>query len=226
MAPRLGRPGGRGCAPGHRCRLTRVRPVSQASILIVCTGNICRSPFIQRVLDQALASHWGEGVIEVRSAGVRGLHQQPMEPHALERLRQRGLAAPGFHSRHIEEAHIDTADLVLTATREHRAAVLQLRPAALRRTLTLREFGGLATGLPPEDLPRTADPTVWLREVTPALWRRRGTSATGQIDIDDPYTRGEEAYDLMARQVDEVMPWVSWALTGVGHPGAAGAEGA
>lgn len=193
---------------------------------MVCTGNICRSPYIERLLDDALSRAWGSDTVEVRSSGVRGLESYPMEPHAHARLEQHGLMAPDFRSRYIEEHHIDAADLVLTATRQHRGSVVQLRPPALARTLTFREFGLLAATLAAEDLPETDDAHTWVREVTASLRRRRGQQPLGELDITDPYTRGEEAYDEMARQVREVLPWVTWGLTGGDRPAAGAAAGA
>lgn len=194
--------------------------MTKARILVVCTGNICRSPYIERLLDDAMMRAWGHEAVEVRSSGVRGLEDHPMEPHAHARLEQHGLAAPDFRSRYIEEHHVDAADLVLTATRAHRGSVVQLRPPALARALTFREFGLLAATLPADELPRCDDARSWLREVTSSLRRRRGQQPLGELDIVDPYTQGEEGYDQMARQVREVLPWVVWALTGRDRPAA------
>ncbi|MGI8947997.1 MAG: low molecular weight phosphatase family protein [Ornithinimicrobium sp.] len=192
--------------------------MTKARILVVCTGNICRSPFIERLLDDALTRAWGTESVEVRSSGVRGLEDHPMEPHAHARLEQHGLPAPGFRSRYIEEHHVDAADLVLTATRQHRGSVVQLRPPALTRTLTFREFGLLAATLPADELPSSDDARAWVREVTATLRRRRGQQPLGELDIVDPYTQADEVYDQMARQVREVLPWVTWALTGQDRP--------
>ncbi|WP_170144128.1 hypothetical protein [Calidifontibacter indicus] len=52
--------------------------MSDARILVVCTGNICRSPYIERVLATQLA---GRGYT-VESAGTRALVDYPMEPQA------------------------------------------------------------------------------------------------------------------------------------------------
>lgn len=185
---------------------------------MVCTGNICRSPYIERLLDDAMTRAWGAESIEVRSAGMRGLQDYQMEPHAHARLEQLGLSAPDFRSRYIEEHHVDAADLVLTATKEHRGGVVRLRPPALARTLTFREFGLLAATLGADELPQTGDARTWVREVTSSLRRRRGQQPIGDLDIADPYSLGDPAYDQMADQVGEVLPWVIWALTGRDRP--------
>ncbi len=192
--------------------------MTKARILVVCTGNICRSPYIERLLDDAMTRAWGGEAIEVRSAGMRGLQDYQMEPHAHARLEQLGLSAPDFRSRYIEEHHVDAGDLVLTATTEHRKAVVRLRPPALARTLTFREFGMLAATLGADELPQTDDARTWVREVTASLRRRRGQQPIGDLDIADPYTLGDRAYDDMASQVGEVLPWVTWALTGRDRP--------
>ncbi|WP_446740540.1 arsenate reductase/protein-tyrosine-phosphatase family protein [Ornithinimicrobium sp. CNJ-824] len=42
-------------------------------ILVVCTGNVCRSPLVERLLQQGLDERWGPGAFEVRSAGTGAL---------------------------------------------------------------------------------------------------------------------------------------------------------
>lgn len=68
----------------------------------------------------------------------------------MERLLQdSGVSGEGFAARLLTESMISGADLVLTATREHRAAVVEESPAALRRTFSVREFARLAGQVDP-----------------------------------------------------------------------------
>lgn len=194
------------------------------TVLVVCTGNICRSPFIERVLQHGVDEHWGPGALQVSSAGTRALVDHPMEPHAHERLVRQGLAAQDFRSRQVEGAHLRGADLVLVATRRHRAAVVGQEPVALRRTFTVRELGLIAAGMTPADLPQTAAPREWLGSVVSLAGVRRATLAGRpgeQLDIVDPYGRDDSVYDTMAEQILDVVPWVRWVLTGGPRPRAA-----
>ena len=72
-------------------------------------------------------------------------------------LRVRGAVAEGFAARNIDPRLIKAADLVLTADLGHRAAVVELWPAAVRRTFTLKEFARLLAAVDP-DLLDQAEP--------------------------------------------------------------------
>src|SRR5215213_2499267 len=92
------------------------------SVLHVCMGNICRSPMAERLLRQAVWERVGDRADELllsRSAGTGGWHAgEAMNPPAARELRRRGGDDAGFAARRLLGEHIDTADLVLTATAE------------------------------------------------------------------------------------------------------------
>lgn len=110
-------------------------------ILVVCTGNIARSAMGERLLSTALAA---EPFMSVTSAGTWGHEGSPMERHAAAALAEVGIDEGGFRARELTPVMIRDASLVLTATREHRVAILGHEPAALQRTFTVREFARLA----------------------------------------------------------------------------------
>jgi protein-tyrosine phosphatase len=116
-------------------------------LLAVCSGNICRSPLAVAVLDGALAGHGLRSRITLRSRGEQADPGRPVCDQALRTAQRRGL-----HTRLIEEhlssaldaEELSAADLVLTADRTVRAAVLKLDPRAAARTFTFREAVSLA----------------------------------------------------------------------------------
>ncbi|MET0820561.1 MAG: hypothetical protein ABWY58_06330 [Aeromicrobium sp.] len=110
------------------------------AVLAVCTANICRSP----VMEVLLRTRLDPQRFEVASAGVRGWDRQPMDPMAADELRRLGHTSATFRSRPIDSSVVESADLILTATREHRSEVLVTDPKALRRTFTLLEFAALS----------------------------------------------------------------------------------
>src|SRR5690606_1387946 len=123
------------------------------TLLIVCTGNICRSPAIGRLFRSAFVA--GSGVT-VHSAGTGALVGEPIQPPMVKLLEQYGVSAEGFAARAVSEPLVAGADLVLTATRQHRADVVEQVPAAVRRTFTVREFARLASAVDPEELDAAA----------------------------------------------------------------------
>lgn len=106
-------------------------------ILIVCTGNTCRSPMAEAMLKD-LAARNGKP-LEVRSAGVATVNGLPVSPHAAETLQKRNLSVPG-PSRMLSDEDIAWADLILTLTTSHKRAILERHPEAVARTFTLKEF--------------------------------------------------------------------------------------
>lgn len=107
------------------------------TILLVCTGNTCRSPMAESMLKD-LAGRAGKAV-EVRSAGVGAMDGYPVSPHAAEVLRRRKLPVPG-PSRSLSAEQIEWADLILAMTSSHKRAIVQRHPEAAGKTYTLKEF--------------------------------------------------------------------------------------
>lgn len=192
----------------------------EARILIVCTGNICRSPFIERLLQHELderRSGSGRGII-VGSAGTGALVGSAMDPQAAAQLVAHGGDASGFRARDLTPALVAESDLVLTATRAHRGKVALMSPKVLRRVFTFCDFADLVAGLPRLSAPVThTDLRAWVRQVTERAAASRGLKpplAPDLADIADPYRRGDEAFAAMAQQVGESMPAVVRTLVG------------
>lgn len=120
-------------------------------ILHVSTGNVCRSPITERLTRQALCDRLGDlppgsaggspiGGLIVESAGTWGHEGAPMEANAEAVLADFGADASGFVGRELLDEHVIRADLVLTATLDHRAQVISMGHSAGLRTFTLKEF--------------------------------------------------------------------------------------
>lgn len=189
----------------------------EARVLIVCTGNICRSPFIEMLLqsrlDQQLSGS-GRGIV-VRSAGTGALVGSEMDAQAAAQLVAQGGDPAGFRARDLTPELIAESDLVLTATRAHRGKVALMSPKALRRVFTFRDFADLVDGI--EVTSKPEDQRGWVRQVTERAAASRGLKpplAPDLADIVDPFRRRDDVFATMARQVVESMPPVVRALTG------------
>lgn len=156
------------------------------AVLAVCTANICRSPLMEILLHAQLDPRH----FEVGSAGVRGWDAKPMDSMAAAELERLGHDAERFRSRRIDSHLVDSADLILTATRAHRSDVLSLNPLALRRSFTLLEFAALAAKVD------ASDPQSVIGQAA----RQRGL-ASGDVDIADPYRRGAAKHRHSADQI-------------------------
>jgi len=185
-----------------------------ARVLTVCTGNICRSPFMERALQAELDRSWGPGVVEVSSAGTGAMVGEPMNAPALRVLEAAGYSADGFVARALTPAIVASSDLVLTATRRHRGLVAQMHPKALRYAFTLREFADLISDVP-RDAYEADDAGQQVRALVQAAASRRGMRpplSDEDADIVDPYRREALVFDTMSAQVMSALPQVAAAL--------------
>lgn len=177
-------------------------------ILIVCVGNVCRSPLAERLLRRALADEVAAGRVEVTSAGTGALDGRPMEPAAATELERLGGSAEGFVARPVTEAVLAGSDLVLTATTDVRKQVVGIAPAVLHRTFTLKE---LALVVEQEAQHVQVLPDV--RRALRALSARRGAVARNDLDVPDPMGRDaerhREAADQIAAAVEVLAPLVA-----------------
>src|SRR5829696_596819 len=108
------------------------------SILAVCTGNVCRSPAVERLLASKLGP-----TVAVKSAGTHALVGHPISDPMAALLRDGGLETNGFEARRVSEQILKEADLILAMTRAQRGLVVELWPPAVHRAFTLREFARL-----------------------------------------------------------------------------------
>ena len=94
-------------------------------ILLVCTGNICRSPLAAALLQRALAQRGIDG-LEVASAGTGAWDGAPVSEGAYLVGLERGLDLSAHRARLLTRELVEEADLVLTMARHHRARVDEL----------------------------------------------------------------------------------------------------
>ena len=118
-------------------------------VLFVCHANQCRSAIAERLTNRAFADRLGVrgSRLIVSSAGTHARAGVPMHATAARVLRERRAYADQFASRLLTPPIVAAPDLILTATRDQRAACVSLVPSAVRRTFTMRQFGRLATTL-------------------------------------------------------------------------------
>jgi protein-tyrosine phosphatase len=184
--------------------------VEPFTILVVCTGNICRSPAAARLLGQALSPELG---FDVQSAGTRALVGAPVAAPMAELLENEGISASGFAARQLTPELVQSAGLVLTMTRAHRATVAAMHPPAVTRTFTLREFAAILGH--PDGF--AAAPGSSLAEraalATTVASTHRGRldpgRAPGADDVIDPFGRTRATYRA---SFDQLQPAVTTIL--------------
>jgi protein-tyrosine phosphatase len=156
------------------------------TVLMVCTGNICRSPLAERMLRARIGA--GADVV-VLSAGTHGLTGHEIDGNSAITLREFGIDADGHEAQRLDTRILERADLVLTATVEHRRILLEADPRLLQKVFTLREFARRAGELEPTGDYAIPSPDRLRTRVT-AIAGRRGVSApatSATSDIADPF---------------------------------------
>lgn len=153
-------------------------------------------------LDRRLGERAAE--FSVSSAGTWGCAGSSAEDFALAALRQRGIDARDFVARELSVNMLREADLILTATTEHRGYVVGMEPAAVRRTFTLREFARLQPLVSPTELDSLSLPQQARLQVEKAgLARGMGDRPmAGENDIEDPLGAPAAFYQARAADIE------------------------
>lgn len=184
-----------------------------ATVLLVCSGNICRSPLAEQLLRARLADVAER--VSIVSAGTIADDGVAMDAQAAQLSVQYGGEPQAHRSRLLTERQIRDADLVLTATRAHRAAVVSLVPRASRYTFTLPEFARLLQQLDNAELAQLHD----LPALVEAAAAHRGFALPGAHpdadDIDDPYRQRADVYERVGAQIDEIVGSIATPLGAV-----------
>ena len=101
------------------------------SILVVCTGNICRSPLGERYLRNALPNK------KIDSAGTGALVDHEADSAAQRIAQQNGLSLEGHKARQFTSSLARNYDLILVMEREHLDKISKIAPEARGKTMLI-----------------------------------------------------------------------------------------
>jgi protein-tyrosine-phosphatase len=91
-------------------------------VLLVCTGNTCRSPMAAALLRDAANKHpdfFASG-IEINSAGTTAISGASATPLAVKVMKKRGIDLDGHRATRLTRDVTERADLILTMARGHK----------------------------------------------------------------------------------------------------------
>ena len=110
------------------------------NILVVCIGNICRSPMAEGLLKRALfASNKGDCV--VNSAGLGALVGQPPDAKACQLMIESGIDISDYRACQINKEMIRKADLILVMELAHKIAIEESETSAKGKVFRVGEWG-------------------------------------------------------------------------------------
>jgi protein-tyrosine phosphatase len=161
-------------------------------VLMVCTGNICRSPLAMALMRHHLDQQGCDGV-EVVSAGVSAVIDAPASRPAVRVLHDRGIDLTDHRARHLTRAELERADLVVVMAQDHLDAIRALAPETLPKVARLKDLARRSiTPMPGTD--RAGRLQALLAATPPA--------ELAALDVADPYGRSLDSYATTAEEIE------------------------
>jgi protein arginine phosphatase len=128
-----------------------IEKLTRYSLMMVCTGNTCRSPMAEGIARQMIAEQLGIGLegldeagIEITSAGAYASAGASASPEAIRAVAAGGIDISGHKSTPLTRELVDSADVIYCMTASHRQAVLELVPAAKHKTHLIDAEGDIS----------------------------------------------------------------------------------
>jgi protein-tyrosine phosphatase len=181
-----------------RVRVTTIRAID---ILLVCTGNMCRSPMAEALLRHQVDER---GIpARIGSAGLTG-DGSPASAPALQVMEvEFGKPIDAHRSRLLTKELIEGSDLVIGLAREHVRETALLDPSAYARTFTLKELvrRGNDVGGRAADEPFDA----WLARLHEGRSPRMHFGSSPDDDVEDPIGRRPAVYERVADELDDLI---------------------
>lgn len=107
------------------------------TVLLVCTGNTCRSSMAEGILKNLCRS---VNDLKIISAGISALNGSSAAGKSIEVMNEKEICLLDHTSTILTKKIILASDLILTMTLAHKHAVISMMPAAKVKTYTLKEY--------------------------------------------------------------------------------------
>ncbi|MDP3842911.1 MAG: low molecular weight protein-tyrosine-phosphatase [Oxalobacteraceae bacterium] len=105
------------------------------NILVICIGNICRSPIAEGLLRRALPEK------TVRSAGIGAMIGYPAEPFSIQLMQEQGIDINAHRAQSLTSRMVSEADIILVMDQEQKRYIEQKYATSKGKVFRLGEFG-------------------------------------------------------------------------------------
>ncbi|VFM99359.1 MAG: protein tyrosine phosphatase [Candidatus Kentron sp. G] len=111
------------------------------SVLMICIGNICRSPMAEGLLKSRIAELGQD--LRVESAGLMAAVGYPADPLAVELMENRGIDITAHRARQLTMGILRGFDVVMVMEHRQRQTIERLMPVARGRVFTLGRWNNV-----------------------------------------------------------------------------------
>lgn len=111
------------------------------NILLVCTGNVCRTPMAEYLLKDLVKREYLHHLAEVESAGTSGLDGNPAAEFTTEVCEKYGIDTKRHIARSVEPDMVKRADLILCMGMNNKLELVERFPEFQEKIFLLRQFG-------------------------------------------------------------------------------------
>ena len=107
-------------------------------ILVVCTGNTCRSPMAEALLKQELSKKGFAGRVEITSCGTGTRDGAPASSESVFVMRNREIDISAHRSRRMKPEFLKDATLIIAMNQSHEVTLLEKYPEVKSKLLTFQ----------------------------------------------------------------------------------------
>ncbi len=103
--------------------------MTKVRVLMVCMGNICRSPMAEGILRKAIQEAGLDRQVEIDSAGTHAYHiGSPPDPRAQQAVSRRGVDISQLRGRKVVDEDFEAFDYILVMDHDNYSKLIQRTP--------------------------------------------------------------------------------------------------